>query len=1341
MSQKPKKDFYRTYQTSDSLSFLDASLVKRLEPLLAQRDRPGCVDLPSFVSMIYDLASRNSDLRKGEELSYVECLCVLFQAVADSQVLLPGIDAPEALSFNELDWSWVTDFFIREKISSVKIKDPNEEEEAGAAGAQGGSGGEGQRDAPRFTVSKIADYSTHPGDVCALMAWHRWGLILSADREYPAVKVYDPYQQPHGPPIYCGDLPFFPYNMSGGSLIRRSDVTLHDFIQNMCTPPTAMDVKKGSKLKEERIMVPPRQVVYPPKGAFPIMVAVDEKNDTLGVIFSSRHLCFWQCGDGGLRLTAIYPVHTAFTGLWYVEKSLGEWIGAFADFNLGVYNREQLRLKYGSPMSFSLVPQRSNADVKLVAPLAILRGHMDQVVMIIPIQEDYMASASYDCNVLIWERKTGAQMKRISSGVGLRGIAYNWTMDLLMTVGFAPEASLYQLGKIDDGSATSSIKRAGVLRGHISGLTCCAFMGPHMAITCDDVGYIRLWDLKNGQNSCFQMIQSDTVAQSIALVHRLEEGYVKMGHFSRQARERAEFTLQELLTQQEDSDFVIGGERLLKIRKMGQHPQAGNIPQIIFADICYLNHSLVVVTEQYVYAFHAESGVQLRAVSAQQIFADAEDKVAEKERDNYEIAREHAEESAARGSRFAFPGSVPGSPTTSGGGSPGGGASVVGSNPGGRSTTSPNAGGSKSGGKGGLLGEEEEGASQKTVSREADSRLQTSVERAFTTEIMGKRVYRKQELKKLALERKYGVGFDKKNKFSKTSSAGFFGGLFAPEVSSPSPRRRRRSGSHMNSDDSDTQGGGRGGKKGGRGERGAGGLGGNTMNSTSTMSDQKSQMSKTHSGSFFRGRAGKKSPHSYSSESEADDLDLDEINEHLLEDNHQIRKDNRGMETISSACFDATQARLILGSDRGKIIIVDNKRFQPVCPRLRNTHMAGKSVTHLVYIPQTATNIGHYRYYNYGLQKGAHIAEIQHMMQEPKNQQFLPSVEHFLRPPLNLPEGLIASGGSDGTILLVSDNPARGYPLQFRLTYSQDACRLKNLFFDFDSGYLVSVTDSYIKWWEPHLDNGEPARTIPLTQKNLHALGVAKGEPNAADPAGSVSFATTGGIASSSALGGDGPGGVVVGTGGAASSTGSMVLGGPSGGGGLLGAQPGGGGLVGVQNGALLASSLVASSSSAPGGGTPQQALPRYLPLRSDQLIGSAALRWRRYNNNLAFSVDATTGEIFCINMERGEVETRFHHRKTIIHKDEIHDVQFKTTAMCLVEWDVNKLEWADPAKKSGPVAFSQRPPTQTPPSTAERDATRGKRPSLAELESFPLQSPILDRLANFRISRIFRES
>ncbi len=81
-------------------------------------------------------------------------------------------------------------------------------------------------------------------------------------------------------------------------------------------------------------------------------------------------------------------------------------------------------------MSFNLVPTGATRDpsIKLVAPSAVLRGHMDQVVQVIQIPDAYMASASYDSNVLLWDRTVGAQLKRISTGCGLRGMAFNPVM-------------------------------------------------------------------------------------------------------------------------------------------------------------------------------------------------------------------------------------------------------------------------------------------------------------------------------------------------------------------------------------------------------------------------------------------------------------------------------------------------------------------------------------------------------------------------------------------------------------------------------------------------------------------------------------------------------------------------------------------------------------------------------------------------------------------------------------------------------------------------------------------------------------------------------------------------
>lgn len=114
---------------------------------------------------------------------------------------------------------------------------------------------------------------------------------------------------------------------------------------------------------------------------------------------------------------------------------------------------------------------------------------------------------------------------------GLRDIAYSQHLQLLLTATFTPEASLYPTGSLKDGSTLSTIKKTATLRGHISGLTCCAFMGQFVAVTCDNTGYIRFWDMRVYE--CYHLITPDVIGFSfwnIAPVFRAEEGFVKVGH-------------------------------------------------------------------------------------------------------------------------------------------------------------------------------------------------------------------------------------------------------------------------------------------------------------------------------------------------------------------------------------------------------------------------------------------------------------------------------------------------------------------------------------------------------------------------------------------------------------------------------------------------------------------------------------------------------------------------------------------------------------------------------------------------------------------------------------------
>lgn len=59
-----QKELYRRYLPPDTLAFMDSKMVRRIEAAFRQH---GELDLQKFVSLIYDLAVANSDLRSGEE--------------------------------------------------------------------------------------------------------------------------------------------------------------------------------------------------------------------------------------------------------------------------------------------------------------------------------------------------------------------------------------------------------------------------------------------------------------------------------------------------------------------------------------------------------------------------------------------------------------------------------------------------------------------------------------------------------------------------------------------------------------------------------------------------------------------------------------------------------------------------------------------------------------------------------------------------------------------------------------------------------------------------------------------------------------------------------------------------------------------------------------------------------------------------------------------------------------------------------------------------------------------------------------------------------------------------
>ena len=69
MSEKPKREVYRRYTPAQTLSFLEARLVYRIEA--AFDSSPGCcMDVVKFIDMVWRLAKEHSDLVPGEAQRY-----------------------------------------------------------------------------------------------------------------------------------------------------------------------------------------------------------------------------------------------------------------------------------------------------------------------------------------------------------------------------------------------------------------------------------------------------------------------------------------------------------------------------------------------------------------------------------------------------------------------------------------------------------------------------------------------------------------------------------------------------------------------------------------------------------------------------------------------------------------------------------------------------------------------------------------------------------------------------------------------------------------------------------------------------------------------------------------------------------------------------------------------------------------------------------------------------------------------------------------------------------------------------------------------------------------------
>jgi hypothetical protein len=190
-------------------------------------------------------------------------------------------------------------------------------------------------------------------------------------------------------------------------------------------------------------------------------------------------LIFWECGLT-YKLKYRIKCQPAQTGVWY-SRTAKCWFSAAtgtANFVITAWNmKEQRRISQ-------------------------LHGHQGVVTDIVDIPtHNFFATGSLDKVIYLWDAKTLLQVSKIlDSPKGIRCLAYMPENDFLFSAGFATFASVYS-PKIAGRKST-----VGHLDAHISPLVAVRVVpGSTIVITGDEMGFIRIWDLRRWE--CIQVLE------------------------------------------------------------------------------------------------------------------------------------------------------------------------------------------------------------------------------------------------------------------------------------------------------------------------------------------------------------------------------------------------------------------------------------------------------------------------------------------------------------------------------------------------------------------------------------------------------------------------------------------------------------------------------------------------------------------------------------------------------------------------------------------------------------------------------------------------------------------
>lgn len=232
------------------------------------------------------------------------------------------------------------------------------------------------------------------------------------------------------------------------------------------------------------------RVVTPSKGLHSLdtfIMCFDwaEAEQRLGAALQDYSLSFWDYADDfsfEKSFKTLGSTQHLQTKIWFLE--CGHWV---TSDKTHVLNEWDLTSETCKPW-----PKRHSAQIVELLELPHLR----------------LVTAALDKTLVLWDLKYGTSLLTLLLGdVSAHTLVYCYDFDLLLSAGYEVSACVWRFDSLSDCSLAARLEG----HGHtVTALEC--LRGTPLAVTADDAGNIKTWDLKTF--NCLQTLNVDKISVS-----------------------------------------------------------------------------------------------------------------------------------------------------------------------------------------------------------------------------------------------------------------------------------------------------------------------------------------------------------------------------------------------------------------------------------------------------------------------------------------------------------------------------------------------------------------------------------------------------------------------------------------------------------------------------------------------------------------------------------------------------------------------------------------------------------------------------------------------------------